>query len=105
MRSYDVAQHHPHPPGFPLFIALGRAVRLLGLDDFHALQAVSTVAAMLLFPAVLMLGRELRLRAETAMAAAALCAFFPNVWFFGGTAFSDVASLTLVVFAVALLLR
>ena len=39
------------------------------------------------------------------MAAAALCAFFPNVWFFGGTAFSDMTSLTLVVFAVALLLR
>src|SRR5215813_12646957 len=76
MRAYDVAQHHPHPPGFPLFIGLGRAVRLLGLDDFHALQVVVTLAAMLLFPALLMLGRELGLRADTAMAAAALCAFF-----------------------------
>jgi hypothetical protein len=105
MRSYDVAQHHPHPPGFPLFIALAKIVRVAGLDDFRALQTVSVVAAMLLFPAVMMLGRELRLRADTAMAAAALCAFFPNVWFFGGTAFSDVVSLTLAVFAVAMLLR
>jgi hypothetical protein len=105
MRSYDVARHHPHPPGFPAFIGLARIMRLFIPDDFRSLQALSLLAGMLLFPAMFLLARELRLRFETALIAAALCAFLPNVWFFGGTAFSDIPSLTLVVFAVAMLFR
>jgi hypothetical protein len=105
MRSFDVALHHPHPPGFPAFIAMGRFVRLFLHDDFRSLQALNLIAGMLLFPAMFLLARELRLRFETALVAAALCAFLPNVWFFGGTAFSDIPSLTLVVFAVAMLFR
>src|SRR5216684_1769683 len=87
MRSYDVARHHPHPPGFPAFIGLARITRLFINDDFRSLQALSLVAGMLLFPAMFLLARELRLRFETALVAAALCTFLPNVWFFGGTAF------------------
>ena len=105
MRSYDVTAHHPHPPGFPVYIALGRIVRTLIPSDFRALQAVNLIAAMLVFPALFLLVRELRLPFATAAIAGALCAFFPNVWFFGGGAFSDIPSLVLVVFAVAFLFR
>ena len=105
MRSYDVTAHHPHPPGFPVYIALGRIVRTVIPSDFRALQAVNLIAAMLVFPAIFFLARELRLPFATAAIAGALCAFFPNVWFFGGGAFSDIPSLVLVVFAVAFLFR
>lgn len=105
MRSYDVTRHHPHPPGFPVYIALGRIVRTVIHNDFRALQAVNLVAGMLVFPAIFLLARELRFRFVTATVAGALCAFFPNVWFFGGGAFSDIPSLVLVVFAVAFLFR
>jgi hypothetical protein len=105
MRSYDVTLHHPHPPGFPVYIALGRIVQTVVPNEFRALQAVNLAAGMLVFPAIFLLARELRLPFVTATIAAALCAFFPNVWFFGGGAFSDVPSLVLVVFAVAFLFR
>jgi 4-amino-4-deoxy-L-arabinose transferase-like glycosyltransferase len=105
MRSYDVSSHHPHPPGFPVYIAAGKLVRLVAGSDFRALQALNLIAGILLFPAMFMLARELRLRFTTSVVAGALCAFFPNVWFFGGTALSDIPSLTLVVFAVAFLFR
>ena len=105
MRDYDVASHHPHPPGFPVFIAAAKIVRIFTDSDFRALQAVSLIAGVLLFPAMFMLARELRLRFTTSAIAGALLAFFPNVWFFGGTAFSDVASITLVIYAVAFLFR
>jgi hypothetical protein len=105
MRKYDVALHHPHPPGFPLFIAMGRALRLVIPSDFRALQTVTVISAMLLFPAVYAFGRAIGLRFESAAIAGLLCAFFPNVWFFGGTAFSDLPSIVLVLFAVGFLMR
>ncbi len=105
MRDYDVALHHPHPPGFPIYIAMGRVVRLLVGDDFRALQTINMIAAMLVFPALFVLARELRLSTRTSLIAATLFAFFPNVWFFGGGAFSDIPSVVLVLFAVTLLLR
>jgi hypothetical protein len=105
LRDYDVTFHHPHPPGFPVFIALARMARLVVPDDFRALQAVNLIAALLVFPAVYLFARELRLRFLTCVMAGALFAFFPNVWFFGGGAFSDIPSIVLVLFAVTLLLR
>jgi hypothetical protein len=105
MRDYDVAQHQPHPPGFPLFIALGKLIALVTPSDFRALQTIAVVASLLVFPAVFFLAREFRFRFEVCAAAGALFAFFPNVWYFGGTAFSDVPSIVMATFAAALLLR
>ena len=105
LRHYDVALHHPHPPGFPLFIAAAHVFRAIGFSDFHSLQALNLIAGILLVPAMLFLGRELSLSFSTSLIAALFLAFFPNVWFFGETAFSDVPSIVLVVFACAIVLR
>ena len=105
MRSYDVASHHPHPPGFPVYIAAAKIMRLFTASDFRALQALNLIAGVLIFPAMFMLARELRLKFTTSVISGALFAFFPNVWFFGGTAFSDVVSIVLVIYAVAFLFR
>src|SRR5688572_29176468 len=86
MRAYDVSTHHPHPPGFPAFIAMAKLARLIATSDFRALQAVNLTAGVFLFPSLFLLARELRFRFAVAGSAATLCAFFPNVWFFGGTA-------------------
>lgn len=105
IRDYDVVQHHPHPPGFPLYIALGKLVRLFVRSDFHALQAITTVAAIALFPLLFWLAHELRFPFRSAYLGSLLFVFFPNVWFYGGTAFSDVPGLALLLAACATLLR
>lgn len=105
MRDFDVTMHHPHPPGFPVYIAMARAVRLIIPDDFRALQSVNLLFGMLAFVALFFFARELRVRFSTAVFAGVLFAFFPNVWFFGGTAFSDIPAIVLVLFAVTLLLQ
>jgi hypothetical protein len=105
MRGYDVTLHHPHPPGFPVYIALAKLVRFLAPSDFRALQTINVIAAMLVFPAVYYFARSLRFRFTISVLAGALFAFFPNVWYFGGGAFSDVPSIVLVLFAAGLLIR
>lgn len=105
MRDYNVALHHPHPPGFPLFIGFAKLLQRAGLDDFRALQAQNLIAAALLVPAMFFFCRELRFRFSTSLSAALVFAFLPNVWFFGETAFSDVPAVVLVVLACAFLLR
>ena len=102
VRDYDVSAYHPHPPGFPLFIA---AAKLIPADAFHALQTVVFLSSLFVFPAMFFLARALRASAPVAMGAGLLLAFFPNVWFYGGTALSDVPSMVLVVTACTLLLR
>ncbi|HEX6099096.1 MAG TPA: hypothetical protein VF432_22475 [Thermoanaerobaculia bacterium] len=102
LRDYDVTAHHPHPPGFPLFIALAK---LIPTDAFHALQSIAFVASLCVFPAMFFLARALRASAPVAIGAGLLLAFLPNVWFYGGTALSDVPSMVLVLVACALLLR
>lgn len=105
VRDYDVRLHHPQPPGFPLFIALAKLLPFP--DEFHALQAIAFVASLFVFPAMYFFTRELMdcRSPYIAFGSALLLAFMPNVWFYGGTAFSDVPSLTLVLAASALLLR
>jgi len=105
MRDYNVALHHPHPPGFPLFIGAAKLLQFAGLDDFRSLQALNIIGAALLIPAMFLFCRELRFPFSTSLVAALVFAFFPNVWFFGETAFSDVPAVALVLLACAFLLR
>jgi hypothetical protein len=105
LHDYNVAAHHPHPPGFPLFVALARLLRVVITNDFRALQTVAMLGAMLAFPALWLLARTLRLPPVTAAVAATLFSFLPNVWYFGGTAFSDVPAVVAVIASAALLLR
>jgi hypothetical protein len=105
LRDYDVLFHRPHPPGFPLYIGAAKLLQLLGLSDFHALQAWNLIGGSAIFPAALLAFREMRFPLRTAAIGASIVVFFPNLWFFGGTAFSDVPSLALALIAVALLFR
>ena len=105
VEDYDVGFYQPHPPGFPLFILLAKLVRPVVSSDFQALQAVTLTASMAVFPVVFLLCRELRFPFATAWSGALLTSFLPSVWFFGGTAFSDIPSLVLTIAACALLLR
>jgi hypothetical protein len=105
LHHYDVAHHHPHPPGFPLFFALATIARAVVHDDFHALRGISIVASLFLFPAMFALARSLRFRFRTCVVAALLFCFLPNVWYWGGTGFTDELALVTALAACALLLR
>lgn len=103
--DFDVPNHHPHPPGFPLFVGVAKIFVTAGLSHFHALQLENLIAGALLIPAMFLFCRELRMKFGVALSAALLFAFLPNVWFFGETAFSDVPSVVLALLACGFLLR
>jgi hypothetical protein len=105
LRDYDVTAHAPHPPGFPLFIGAAKLLALAGMPSFRALQAIDVIAALAIVPAMFFLAREARAPFAVALTAALFLAFFPNVWFYGGTAFSDVPAMVLAVAGCALLMR
>jgi hypothetical protein len=98
---YDVAAHQPHPAGFPLFILLGKFARLFADSDFHALQAVNVVTSLLVFPVMFAVARSFRLDFIGSVCAALLFSFMTNVWFYGGTAFSDPLGMLLFLAAIA----
>ena len=104
IRDYDVINHHPHPPGYPLFIAAAKLLHAIGIEEFRALQTIVVIGAMLLFPALYLFARTIGFGFATAAGGAALFCFLPNVWVYGGTGFSDIPALTLTIFACALLL-
>lgn len=105
VRDYDVGRHKPHPPGFPVYIGAARMVNLAVQDEFRACQLVVLLAAVALFPAAFLLARELRLGFGAAYAGALFTSFAPTAWLYGGTAFSDLLAVTLVLAASGLLLR
>jgi hypothetical protein len=105
VREYDVAVQHPHPPGYPLFIAAGKVAHALGLSEFRSLQTVVLLCALLIFPALVWLAHELGFDYATAVCGSLLFSFFPNVWVYSGTAFSDVPGVLLTIVACTLLLQ
>ena len=103
--EYDVNQHHPHPPGYPLFILAAKAVHLLGVNEFRSLQVIVLLGGLVLFPALVMFARECGFGFATAVCGALIFVFLPNVWVYGGTGFSDVPATAIGFIACWLLLR
>jgi len=103
--DFDPARHMPLPPGFPLWVAIGKAVRLLGVaDPVRALQLPSAVLSVVAVWALVGLWEGLVGR-RVALAGALLAAFVPGVWFHSARAFSEMPSAAFAVVAFALWLR
>ncbi|HEX6099095.1 MAG TPA: hypothetical protein VF432_22470 [Thermoanaerobaculia bacterium] len=105
VREYDLNFHHPHPPGYPLFVLAAKAVHLLGVDEYRSLQVVVLLGSFFLLPALVAFARECGFGFVTAVCGATIFAFLPNVWIYSGTGFSDIPSTAVGFTACWLLLR
>ncbi len=52
IRQFDPALHHPHPPGYPLLIGLGKIFTALSLTPFQSLIAIAVLSSVLGAPAL-----------------------------------------------------
>lgn len=109
VRDFDVGLHQPHPPGYPVFIALGKVstpvFRALGVSgaEPRALAFWSAISGALLIPLLFALYRAVDGDERRAFWAAALAACSPLVWSTSVRPLSDTTGLALAVAAQALL--
>jgi hypothetical protein len=106
VRQFDVAHHQPHPPGYPVYIALAKIVHAAVPDEARALGLVSVVAGGL---GVLAIGALfVRLERFTGsmgwVPATALALTSPLYWFTAVRPLSDMPGLAAAVGVQALTL-
>ena len=82
LREFDVAKHQPHPPGYLLYVGLGRLLNIPLADPNLAYVALAMLFSAAATVTVYWLARALYERA-TAASAAALLAVSPLFWFYG----------------------
>ena len=101
VRDFDVARHQPHPPGYPVFIALAKAstggLQAIGVRDPApaALALLSALAGTALIPLLFALFRSLGAGAHLAWWAMAVAVCSPLMWFTALRPLSDMTGLAL----------
>jgi hypothetical protein len=82
LSEYDIGKHQPHPPGYILYVALGRLVNAWLADPAASYVALAVAFSGLTTFVVYYLAHAVYDR-PTALAAAALLAVSPLSWFYG----------------------
>ena len=112
VEDFDPLQHHPHPPGYPLLIGLGKLFALVTGDPFRGLVALSVVASLVGYAALFDAYRRLAAppgagEAERAAAkraavlGATLFHLSPAMLVYGPLALSDAPALAFLSLALA----
>ncbi len=84
VERYDLSAHHPHPPGYPLYIGILKLLRLAGIEPLEGMVALAILAGGLGAAAMLRLATRLSGgKLSVGIFAAALFATNPLLWFYG----------------------
>jgi len=111
VRDFDVARHQPHPPGYPVFIALGKlstpVLRAAGVPapEVRGLAAWSALAGAALVLLILALWRAMDDDPRRRVVATVFAIASPLFWFTALRPLSDVTGLCLAVASLCLIVR
>jgi hypothetical protein len=92
VRQFDVAHHQPHPPGYPVYIALAKSVHAIVPDDARALALLSVAAGVIGVLAMAALFRRLG-AGGSSWVPVALALTAPLYWFTAARPLSDMPGL------------
>jgi hypothetical protein len=105
LHNFDIRLHSPHPPGFPVFVAMTRAAYWIMRDEHRALTTVTFIFASMIAPALFYFYRVVLEDRRIAFAGALLGIFTPSVWVQGGAGRSDGVAFTLGIIGLAFVIR
>lgn len=103
LKHFDIHLQQPQPPGFPVYVALGRLFSLFFPDPRVALTTLSAVGGAASVAMMCWLGQLFYGRDDVGILAGLVWMVFPIHWLTAGKALSDVPGLALVLTSVALL--
>jgi hypothetical protein len=89
VRNFDPSRYHPHPPGFPLLVILGKVFNAFVHDPWRALVVLGIVAAPIGFVAIARAFRNWIADPDLAVCGALLYYFSASMMVHGTLALSD----------------
>jgi Dolichyl-phosphate-mannose-protein mannosyltransferase len=89
LENYDITAHQPHPPGYFLYVMLGRLVNLFIKDANTTFIFISILFSGIAVVVVFFLGKEI-FDKKTGIFAALIALTSPNLWFHGEVALTYV---------------
>jgi len=89
LENYDITVHQPHPPGYFLYVMLGRLVNFFMKDANSTFIFISILFSSLAIIAIYFLGKEI-FDKKTGILAALIALTSPNLWFHGEVALTYV---------------
>jgi hypothetical protein len=105
LHRYDLPAHHPHPPGFPVFVMMARAAYAITGSEHLGLAVVSVAFASLIAGALFYVFRQVFEDRAVAVAGAVIGSFLPSVWVHSGAGRSDEPGFALGLIGLALALH
>jgi hypothetical protein len=94
LRHFDVAHHQPHPPGYPVYVAIGKMARAVVPTETTALGLVSVVSgALSVLALAALLGGISGARDRSALLATIVTVTAPLYWFTAVRPLSDTMGL------------
>src|SRR5436190_17971492 len=103
VRKFDPSNYHPHPPGYPLYVLLGKLFAPITGDPWRALVVVAIIAAPVGFVALARAFRNWIGDADLAVAGALLYYFSASMLVHGTLALSDGVAMAFVALALSVI--
>jgi hypothetical protein len=103
IERFDPIAHHPHPPGYPLLIGLGKLFNLIFHDPFTSLVVLSLLSSLISYPALVVAFRRIAGEGSERLAVAGSLLFLlsPVMLVQGPLPMSDPPSLMFIALALA----
>lgn len=100
--DYNPTMHQPHPPGYPLYIAVGKFINIFLPNANTALVAISIICGAISVPLIYLVGKQVFSR-TTGLVAAFILFVSPLVWFQSEVALAHITELPFAILAAWLL--